>query len=114
MNQTKPYILSLLMAASTLFFHSSLAQPVQAGGPGASYGTELTNDHSDYAEPPDYFSSDPTGLAKPDANSKRKPQIRTFDWKHWSRPYVQGNQHCRQRSGDIVCLTSESVKKMRW
>ena len=43
-----------------------------------------------------------------------KPKTPMLDWQRWSQPYSQGQAVCRDRTGNLVCLTPAVAKKLYW
>lgn len=50
----------------------------------------------------------------PDGKPKKLEPPLNFDWRRWSRPYMQGAQMCRAYHGNVVCLTPQIAQQMGW
>ncbi|MEP0873111.1 hypothetical protein NDA01_25440 [Trichocoleus desertorum AS-A10] len=100
MKQHRLHVLPLLPIISVLLYHTILASPASAGGSDSPRSTQITEDAQ---------------LDKMlNAKNELKEQFQTFDWRHWSQPYSKGDNLCREHDGNIVCLTLEALKKLRW
>lgn len=38
----------------------------------------------------------------------------SLNWQQWEPPYQEGDAICRERHGNIVCLTTESANNLHW
>ncbi|MEH1952283.1 hypothetical protein [Nostoc sp.] len=36
-----------------------------------------------------------------------------LNWDKWENPYISGSSLCRQKNGDVICLSYEMAKKVR-
>ncbi len=85
---------------------------VYAGGIGDDFSSNSaslsTNDEEVFSH---------SELAYPEVgnqNSERSSTRLTPDWRNWGQPYIDGDSICRERNGDLACLTPTSAEYLRW
>lgn len=113
MNQSKTYILPLITSVGIFFGNIYLASPVYANSekPVSKDKTESV----DKKKTPEEKAKKPT--AKQADSPKLEPDNSPlFTWKKWSIPryYSYNNAVCRERYGNVICLTPTGARELRW
>lgn len=56
------------------------------------------------------------GYDDPSLFTDENPQLVTvpavLNWDKWEKPYVSGNNICRQKNGDVICLPKNVAQKL--
>lgn len=51
-------------------------------------------------------------------SEQQKPQSQRqsilLDWRQWGSSYLDGENLCRERNGNIICVTTESANNLHW
>lgn len=91
----RPYILAAFTSMGIIFHHAAHPPSAFAGGfdnPGIPATESLM----------------------PDGKKQKVQAPFSFDWKHWSQPYIQSKNMCREYQGNIVCFTPQVAQQMGW
>lgn len=58
---------------------------------------------------------EPTTSDKPFVFVVATPQLRIWgNWEIWSKPYLFNGNICREKAGNLICLTPKQANNNRW
>ncbi|MEL6461055.1 MAG: hypothetical protein AAFQ91_22930 [Cyanobacteria bacterium J06621_15] len=111
MNQSKTYILPLIASVGIFFGHIYLATPAYANSnkPVSKAKTESANKKNTSQQE----------AKKPTAKKADSPKLEPddsplFTWKKWSRPRYSNYGVCRERYGNVICLSPRGAREVNW
>ncbi|MDY6784954.1 MAG: hypothetical protein SW833_20840 [Cyanobacteriota bacterium] len=82
---------SILFCQGLIFF--VLVAEVQAGG------------RDEPIQPP---------TLNPQRPANEQPPTLSLDWEQWETPYWSNDNICRENKGNVICLSPEVVRQLRW
>lgn len=91
----RPYILAVFTSVAIISHHAVQAPNAFAGG--------FDNSGIPASE-----------SLMPDGKKQKVQPPLNFDWKRWSKPYIQSTNVCREYQGNIVCFTPQVAQQMGW
>ena len=111
MNQPSSYILPLIASVSVFIGHIYLASPAYANSnkPVSKAKTESVNKKITPKQE----------AKKPPAKKADSPKLEPdnsplFTWKKWSRPRYYNYAVCRERYGNVICLSPRGAREVNW
>ena len=111
MNQPKTYILPLIASAGIFMGNIYLASPAYADAnkPESKEKTESVNKKITPKQE----------AKKPPAKKADSPKLEPdnsplFTWKKWSRPRYYNYAVCRERYGNVICLSPRGAREVNW
>jgi len=112
MNQPKTYILPVIASVGIFLGNIYLTSPAYAANSEklVSKGkTESVNKKN----PPKQEAKKPSAK-KADAPKLEPDNSPLFTWKKWSRPRYSNYGVCRERYGNVICLTPTGAREVNW
>ena len=111
MNQPSSYILPLIASVGIFFGPISLASPAYANSkkPVSKTKTQSVNKKN----PPKQEAKKPSAK-KADSPKLEPDNSPLFTWKKWSRPRYKNYGVCRERYGNVICLTPRGARELNW
>ncbi|BAY87594.1 hypothetical protein NIES267_71180 [Calothrix parasitica NIES-267] len=111
MNQSKTHILPLIASVGIFFGNIYLASPAYANSnkPEPKAKTESVNKKNTPKQE----------AKKPPAKTVDEPKLEPdnsplFTWKKWSRPRYYNYAVCRERYGNVICLSPRGAREVNW
>lgn len=57
---------------------------------------------------------DANAMSESNHQTQERTSAQILNWRDWSSPYRYEENLCRESNGNLVCLSLESSRKMRW